>query len=138
MGKTARHIGIGVVLLFAGLQVNAQHYIGLHRDRIATELKKQNPDFRPDDSAVNNTYHYLKFVDDVSEQTILFFLSDNDVCTYVRWMSDYANLTDITHLLNREYRSAGEKRWTYTEGGKRFRITLEEEEWYFTVNINPE
>ena len=23
------------------------------------------------------------------------FLSDNDVCTYVRWMSDYSNLNDM-------------------------------------------
>jgi len=138
MKKTARHIGAMVVILLTGMQVNGQHYIGLHKDRIATELKRQNPDFRLDKSSVNNTYHYLKFVDDVSEQTMLFFLSDNDVCIYVRWMSDYANLTDITNLLNKEYRKAGEKHWTYSEGGSRFRVNLEEGEWYFTVNITPE
>lgn len=138
MKKYARHIFTVLVLLLAGLQVSGQHYIGLHSDRIATELKRQNPDFRLDNSAVNNTYHYLKFVDDVSEQTMLFFLSDKDVCMYVRWMSDYANLTEITNLLNTEYKKAGEKRWTYSEGDKRFSVTLEEGEWYFTVNMNPE
>lgn len=138
MKKASYQILATVILLFAGLQLHGQHYIGMQKDRIAGIVKQQNPNFRIDNSAVNHTYHYLKFVDDVSEQTMLFFLSDNDVCTYVRWISDYANLTDITIQLNRQYDKAGEKRWSYSEGGKRFLVTLEEGEWYFTVNINQE
>jgi hypothetical protein len=118
--------------------VNGQHYIGMQKDKIAEVLKQQNPDFRIDNSTVNSTYHYLKFVDDVSEQTILFFLSANEECTYVRWMSDYANLNDITNLLNTQYKKAGENRWFYFNEGKRFTVALEEGEWYFTVNINQE
>ena len=138
MNMTARYALAMLVLLLAVVQVNGQHYIGMHKDKIPGALKMQNPDFRYDNSALNDTYNYLKFVDDVSEQTMLFFLSDNDECIYVRWISDYANLTEITNTLNSKYKRTGEKEWTYSDSGKRFVINLEEGEWYFTLNIAQE
>jgi len=117
---------------------HGQNFIGLHKDNIAKVLRQDHPDFRIDNSSVNNTYKYLKFIDSVSEQTILFFLSDDDMCTYVRWISDYANLNDMIGMLNRTYKKNGEKSWTYSHDGKHYAVTLEEEEWYFTVNIRKE
>lgn len=129
---------VGFVLMLALLSVHGQNYIGMHKDDIAKVLKQQNPDFRIDNSVINNTYHYLKFEDKISEQTILFFLSEDDVCKYVRWISDYANLNDMMGMLNREYRPIGDKTWTYSHDGKIYTVRLEEEKWYFTVNIREE
>ncbi len=133
-----RIIMIFLVFMHAILLCNGQNFIGMHKDNIADALKQDNPDFRLDNTNINNTYNYMKFVDNISEQTILFFLSDDDLCTYVRWISDYANLNDMTGMLNRKYRKSGEKSWTYSENGKRYAVILEEEEWYFTVNIREE
>ncbi len=127
-----------LVFMHALLLINGQNFIGMHKDNIADALKQDYPDFRLDNTKVNNTYNYLKFVDNISEQTILFFLSDDDVCIYVRWISDYANLNDMIGMLNRKYRKNGEKSWIYSQNGKRYVVTLEEEEWYFTVNIREE
>ncbi len=84
-----------------------QNFIGLTKDQIPVLLKSVNPQFKLDRNAVNHTYNYLKYVDKISEQTMLFFMSEKNICTYVRWMSDYANLNDITSLLNRNYRKNG-------------------------------
>lgn len=124
-----------LLMLFLPFETEGQSFIGMHKDEIPGLLKTVNPQFKLDRTAVNRTYNYLKFVDKVSEQTILFFLSDTDVCTYVRWMADYANLTDMTGMLNRKYRRNGPNSWTYSEKGENYSVTLVEEEWYFTVSF---
>jgi len=117
----------------AGL--HGQNFIGLTREQIPALLKSVNPQFKLDRNAVNHTYNYLKYVDKISEQTILFFMSDKNTCTYVRWMSDYANLNDITTMLNRNYKKNGSGKWNYSDHGETYTVTLVEEEWYFTVTI---
>jgi hypothetical protein len=111
-----------------------QNFIGMSTLEIATQLKSTNPQFKLDKNAVNTTYKYLKYVDKISEQTILFFMSDKDKCTYVRWMADYSNLNDMISLLNANYKKIGPNNWTFTEKGEEFSVTLVEDEWYFTVN----
>jgi len=66
---------------------------------------------------------------------MLFFLSDKDICTYVRWMSDYSNLTDIIAELDRTYKKKDEKTWQYSEKNQEYMVRLEEGEWFFTVSI---
>ncbi|HEX2394952.1 MAG TPA: hypothetical protein VHI78_06365 [Bacteroidales bacterium] len=113
----------------------SQNFIGMNPESIATVLKSEYPQFKLDKNAVNHSYKYLKYVDKISEQTILFFLSDDNHCTYIRWMSDYSNLNDMVGMLNRKYKKSGENSWTYADKGGNFSVKLEEEEWYFTVSI---
>jgi len=116
-------------------EAGCQNFIGLNKDDIPEVLKTINPHFRLDRNAVNRTYNYLKFVDKVSEQTILFFLSDTGECTFVRWMADYANLTDIMGMLNSKYVRNGPNSWAYTDKADSYAVTLTEDEWYFTVSF---
>jgi len=129
------YTGLFLLMMLIPVETNGQNFIGLHEDEIAGLLKTVNPQFKLDRNAVNRAYNYLKFVDKVSEQTILFFISDSDVCTYVRWMADYANLTDMTGMLNRKYLRNGPNSWSYSENGDNYTVTLVEEEWYFTVSF---
>jgi hypothetical protein len=124
-----------ILMLILYTTTMGQNYIGMNKDDITQALQEDNPDFRLDNSTINNTYSYLKFIDDVSEQTVLFFLSETGTCTYVRWISDYANLNDIKKMLNSKYRNTGKDTWVYSENGKHFSVNLKEDEWYFTVNI---
>jgi hypothetical protein len=120
----------------AGLsELHGQNFIGMPKSAIPALLKTRYPQFKLDKGAVNHAYNYLKFVDKVSEQTLLFFLSDKDVCTYVRWISDYSNLSDMTAMLNQNYHKSGVNLWTYTDKGEDYTVTLVEGEWYFTVSF---
>lgn len=122
-------------LVLAMEGVYAQNFIGMQPPAIAAVLKSEHPQFRLDKNAVNHTYSYLKYVDKISEQTILFFMSDDGKCTYVRWMADYSNLNDIIGMLNQKYKKSGENTWTYADIGGNYTVRLEEEEWYFTVTF---
>jgi len=113
----------------------SQNFIGKEPQAIASLLKSQYPQFKLDKSAVNHSYKYLKYVDKISEQTILFFLSDDDHCTYVRWMSDYSNLNDMIEMLNKKYKKSGENSWTYADKSGNYSVKMEEEEWYFTITF---
>jgi hypothetical protein len=97
-------------------------------------MKSVHPNFKQDKSTVNHSFKYLKYVDKISEQTVLFFMTDNDLCSYVRWMSDYSNLNDMIETLNRKYKKNDSNSWSFTEHGESYSVTLVEDEWYFTVS----
>lgn len=130
-----RYIFLFIFLTVTFCTASGQNYIGLNSGEIAQQLRAANPQFKLDKNAVNHTYKYLKYVDKISDQTILFFMSDQDECTYVRWMSDYSNLNDMIGMLNAKYAKNGANSWAFTSKGEDYSITLVEEEWYFTVNF---
>ena len=135
MPKNIRNILLGILLVFSFIPAGAQHFIGLNAAEIATVIKSSYPRFKLDKNAVNHTYNYLKYVDKITEQTILFFMSDNNICTYVRWMSDYSNLNDMISMLNKNYKKSGVNSWAYIEKGESYTVKLEEEDWYFTITF---
>ena len=135
MGVALRNIVVVLLLAVSIGPVAAQNFIGMNPDGIALAVKENYPLFKIDKNAVNHAYKYLKYVDKISEQTILFFLSEKNICTYVRWMSDYSNLNDMTGMLNNKYKKTGESTWSYTEKGETYSVKMQEEEWYFTITF---
>jgi hypothetical protein len=117
------------------VNVPAQNYVGLHKDDIIRLMSEKHKNFKQNKDVINRKFIYLKYEDDISEQTILYFLSDKGYCTLVRWMSDYANINDMLVMLNKHYTKTGKNLWTYTRNGKEYVINLEEGEWFFSVNF---
>ena len=134
MRKICKYLVIPLLLLAVFPVLKAQNYIGLNSGEIAEQMKTSNPQFKLDKSAVNHTFKYLKYVDKISEQTALFFMSDDDLCTYVRWISDYSNLNDMIEMLNTKYKKEGVNSWSFAEKGVHYSVSLVEDEWYFTVS----
>lgn len=128
-----------VILIFLiiadTVNVSAQNYVGLHKDDIIRLMSEKHKNFKQNKDVINRKFIYLKYEDDISEQTILYFLSDKGYCTLVRWMSDYANINDMLVMLNKHYTKTGKNIWTYTRNGKEYVINLEEGEWFFSVNF---
>jgi hypothetical protein len=135
MNKALLYIISIIFLTFNG---HAQNYIGLHKDEIMQLMRENKRNFKLNTSSVNNAYNYLKYEDNISEQTMLFFLSKEDTCKYLRLMSDYSNLNDVLDNLNSKYTKSGKDKWTYVDKGKNYIVKLDEGDWYFTVTIKPE
>lgn len=123
------------ILLAFSFFASAQNYIGMQKDDIIKVMQKERPGFKLEKNAVNRSYNMIKFVDKISEQTMLFFLSEKNICTYVRWISDYSNLTEIIGELDRIYKKKDEKTWYYSDKNKDYVVRLEEGEWFFTIGI---
>ncbi len=126
--------------LFIGLsffiaQSETTNYIGMSKDEIIKEMNEKNPGFDLDEGAVNNTYKYLKFVDKNNEETWLFFLSEENICTHTKLMSDYSNLQIRKDEFDKSYKPAGENKWIFINKGIVYIVELKKEEWFFTVII---
>lgn len=126
---------VGILLFLFGITVNvvAQNFIGMHKDNIHEVMKKNYPGLKLNTNVVNHDYKYLKYEDKINEITVLFFLSEDNRCTLVRRMCDYSNINDELQFLNSKYKPAGKDTWIYEDGGKKYLVTLEEGEWYFTI-----
>jgi hypothetical protein len=135
MRAKSQKIKIGLLLFLSALvvEISGQNFIGMHMDNIKEVMKKNSPMLKLNTNVVNHDYKYLKYEDKINEITVLFFLSEDDKCTMVRKMCDYANINDEIQMLNTKYKPAGKNTWLYEEGGKKYLVTLEEGEWYFTI-----
>ncbi len=120
------------VFLFLSYFLNAQNYIGYKADEIKEKMKEAYPDFKPV-KVINKTYNYLKYTDSMEERTILFFLSDDNRCTFVKLMSDYSYLDDFKNVLNKKYEEVEEGKWEYEKGGEDYTVTMKKGEWFFTL-----
>ena len=117
----------------SALQAEGQNYIGMPKSRIIEEMQRDHKKFKLNRGTVNPHYNYLKYEDHISEITLLFFLSDDDVCTMVRMICDYSNINDVEKELNENYSRAGKNAWEDKKGDELYTIRLTEEDWYFTV-----
>jgi len=120
-------------LLCVAFDLGGQNFIGMYKDDIAGEVKKRYPGLKLNTNVINHDYKYLKYEDKINEITMLFFLSEDDKCTLVRRMCDYSNINDELAELQSKYKSGGKNQWFYEDGGKKYLVTLEDGEWYFTI-----
>jgi hypothetical protein len=127
-------IYILLITLIIQFQVKGQNFIGMHKNEIASLMKETQKEFILNKDVVNKKYNYLKYEDRINEQTVLYFLDNNDYCTYVRFISDYSNYNSLIDTLNKKYKRRNENTWIYTDKGVKYIVYLEKEEWFFTIN----
>lgn len=131
-----KYFVIIVLLFLAGLsKVLSQNFIGLQKDKIISLMKETHPDYKLNKEVINNTYNYLKFENQITEQTMLFFLSPENKCTLLRWISDYSNINEMISYLDENYSKSGQDMWSYVDNNSAYIVTLKEDEWFFTVSF---
>ena len=128
-----RKVVLFIVMVGLVTPALSQHLIGLTKNEVVNEIKTGYPNFFIDNTSVNHAYKYLKYVDRNNEQTLLVFLSENDICTSTKRMVDYLYLDGMKKDLNKRYHKAGTNKWTYSKGNIAYQITLKREEWFFTL-----
>jgi hypothetical protein len=133
-----KKIWVFILFIFLLFPVWSQNLIGKNRGETEAQVKSQYPGFMIDNSTVNHTYKYLKYVDKFNEQTLLVFLSESDVCTATKLISSYSNLPEVKQSLNKKYKPAGKDKWRYSENGVGYVVELKREEWFFCVFTSKE
>lgn len=115
----------------------AQHLIGIPASQVKTGVKQYYKKFSLDESAINRTFKYLKFVEWNDDQTLLVFLNEKDTSTWTKFMSDYKYLDSELEKLNKQYRKTSENSWEYAVKGIKYEVKLEKGEWFFTLITKP-
>ncbi len=130
--------GIIIVLLIGVcLAASSQHYVGMSTDEIIAAMKQEHGDFIRQKNVINKTFKYLKYVDLLEQRTILFFLNEGDTCIYVKYMLDYEFLDVYRDYYDKHYRSIDHHEWVDVGRGTIQHIRLREEDWFFTLLIEP-
>jgi hypothetical protein len=128
---------IKILLLLTGLSlllpVKSQNLIGMNVQQIEKEIKVHYPNFVIDNSFVNNSYKYLKYIDKINEQTLLVFLSDNNECTSTKLICDYSMLDQVKEEM-KKYKTDKKDQWSYSVNGVQYLVKLHREEWFFSLS----
>ncbi len=131
--RILKSLGMISFLFALAIQVQGQNFIGMHKNDIMQVMKDSRKNFKLNTGVVNPHYKYLKYEDKINEMTLLFFLSEEDICTMSRQMCDYSNINDMENYLNSTYIPDGKNKWFYTVDGIQYSVQLVEEDWFFTV-----
>lgn len=127
-----------LIVLLVPARAEGQHYIGKHKSEVKQGMKEDSRDLFLDETSRNPVYNMIKYVDNLGNQTLIFFFSEEDTCLYSKWMCDYSMLNKVVSELNGKYQASAEDSWHYTSEGKDFRIKLTTGDWFFTITTKPE
>jgi hypothetical protein len=124
---------LSFLFIQTGFVADAPNFIGMQKNEIIEAMREEHHDFVRDDTFVNQSFNYLKFVDRNEERTLLFFLSDEDLCTSIRLMGDYAGIDVTLNELNSSFHKLNDSTWLDSQDGHHFQISLKKGEWFYTV-----
>jgi hypothetical protein len=126
-----------VVLFMTFIACSGQNLIGYSSKDITNYMSSDKGDTHMD--RVNNKiYRYLKFTDKYDTQTMLFFLNTDSVCNYIRIICNNSIRGVKVKELDSTFEKKGENFWIDKRSDKKYLIRLVDEEWSFTITMEPE
>jgi len=126
--------GFYLMLSFTGI---AQNLIGYHTGEIKKYMLTRQNDFSLDNTTINRSYRYLKYVDRLGTRTALYFLSDADICTWYKTIYDNSLLNQVSGELDKSYRKLADTLWLEQIDGHYFQKILKRQDWFFSVTTKP-
>lgn len=124
-------------LLLTSGTVSSQNLLGFRAD----EIRKYMTDNRSDmniEKVNNKSFRYLKYSDKYDTQTMLFFLDTDSVCRNIRMVCNHSIRDAKIKELDSSFSRTAKNRWIDSRSGKNYYIRLDDDEWSFTVTIEPE
>ena len=115
----------------------AQNFIGRKAEEIRKYMTTEQNNFSLDETTVNKVYKYLKYVDEMETRTALYFLSDDDVCTWYKVVYDNDLLPSVIAGLDSTCRKVSDTLWLEKSGENTCQKILERQDWFFTVITKP-
>lgn len=130
-------IFLAVAIAFLSLTASAQNYIGLHKDEIAKRMPQENKGFYFEKEVNVDDRGFLKYVNTLDEQTILFMIDTDGFCTAVSRMYNTWLYDQIVNELNSKYQQVSTNKWLEVKEGKSYDLTLIKGKWFLTLTIRP-
>ncbi|MEA3462037.1 MAG: hypothetical protein U9R49_09170 [Bacteroidota bacterium] len=122
-----------VLLLIAGSSLKGQTMIDLTKEEVRVRVKEKHREFRRDNSVVNQRFNYLKYVNGLRTRTWILYFTDEDICRSTKLVCDYGEYDKVLEELNKAYEKVAESQWAYQLDQDTIQVTLDRQEWYFTV-----
>ncbi|MBC7125755.1 MAG: hypothetical protein H5T24_09005 [Bacteroidales bacterium] len=130
-------IFLSVAVAFLSLSASAQNYIGLHKDEIAKRMPQENKGFYFEKEVNVDDRSFLKYVNTLDEQTILFMIDTDGFCSAVSRMYNTWLYDQVVNELNSKYQQVSTNKWLEVKEGKSYDLTLIKGKWFLTLTIRP-
>ena len=137
MIRSFRYIVLIIPFWLIQLTVQGQNYIGMHKDDIRKLTPKEHKGFVFEKEVENGDRSFIKFVNVIDEQTLLFMVDSKGICTSVSRMYNTWLYDQIQKELKKNYKKKGSDTWIESKDGKKYEIKLKNGEWFITVTTRP-
>jgi len=125
------------VLLLFPITGSGQNLVGYKAEYIRNYMIEKRSEMNQE-KVINKSFRYLKYSDKYDTQTILFFLNPDSVCQNIRIVCNNSIRDSKIKELDSSYSKRGNNFWIDRQSGKDYYVRLEDEEWSFSINIEPE
>lgn len=128
-----------IILVLLTSNIFGQNLLGYKSQKIEKYMDRNYRYLVKDRNSRNEYYKYLKYTDGASGTTTMyFFLSEDDKCSRIKRMHVHSMKDEVINELDSLYRREEENIWSDRRRGTGARIKLVNEEWFFTITIEPE
>ena len=127
-------ITLSAVLIFICIYTHGQNLIGYKENEIRKYMKKNYSDMNYN-TVINNKFNYLKYSDNLENQTVLFFMTPDSVCRNVRIICDMSIKSQKLKELNSKYLKSGENIWIDKQEGKEYLLEMTDGKWSCVISI---
>jgi hypothetical protein len=117
--------------------MEGQNLVGYSGKDIQRYMKENRRDMNLE-NVTNSKFKYLKYSDNYDDQTLLFFLNDDSLCVSIRQIFSKNMKSEKVKEFNSIYKTSGVNSWIDHRDGKDYNIKLKDDEWSFSVIIEPE
>jgi len=130
---------LNIILVSLTINLPGQNLLGYKKDKIEKYISSNYQHLVKEGNSRNDYYNYLKYTDGAAgTTTVYFFLSENNRCTRVKSMHVHSMKDEVISELDDLYTREGDNIWSDKQRGIQALIKLENEEWFFTVTIEPQ
>lgn len=115
----------------------AQNFIGQYKEDIRKKAREAYPGFVFDKEVENGKKSFIKYVNILEEQTLLFILDENGYCTSTARMYNTWLFSKIKGEFDKKYKRLDSLRWIDSINGNIYEIIIKKGDWFFTVITRP-
>ncbi len=125
------------LMVMLSVTSSSQNYIGFHKDEIAKRVPMEYKGFFFEKEINLNDRGFVKFVNTIDEQTLLFMFDTQGICTsasrmYNTWLYD-----QVYSELSKNFKQLSKNKWLDVKNGKSYEYTLIKGKWFLSVTIRP-
>lgn len=126
---------ISILFFLASVGLNAQEFsfVGMAKSDVENTIRKSHRNFSEDQSVIKKQFNYLKYINGSQTITWIFYFTDQDICRATKKVCDYSEYDFVLDDLEENFEPSGDMQWEYTVDGQTYTISLEEQDWYFTL-----
>ncbi|SDB98038.1 hypothetical protein SAMN05216323_101337 [Williamwhitmania taraxaci] len=119
------------------MTLRAQNFIGYSRSQIKSMAKDSLQGFFFAKEIHNGNKGFIKYENTFEEQTVLFLINNQGICTAVNRMYNFFERDAVMKELTGKYKKISKNEWRFVSRGKEFAVILKEDEWYLKLIIKP-